>query len=130
MFKCKLSLSQIALIFSVSFTYFFLMSGFSKEFLFRAFMQTRFSMILKSKIGGVLLGSLLYGLLHIPNIMQLYPLTTVAEAFCRVFFVRTFMGIIFGVLWERTRSLIPCIFEYSGVNDLNNLGWIISKLGL
>ncbi|MFQ5891678.1 MAG: lysostaphin resistance A-like protein [Candidatus Methanofastidiosia archaeon] len=106
------------------------MSGFSEEFFFRAFIQTRFSTLLKSKVSGVLIGSLLYGLLHIPNIMQWYPSTTLVEAFCRAFFVQTFMGIIFGVLWERTRSLIPCVFVHSGVNGLNNLGWIISKLGL
>jgi len=66
----KLSLIQISLGFPLSFTYFLFMSGFSEEFFFRAFIQTRFSTILKSKISGVLITALLFGLLHIPNIMR------------------------------------------------------------
>lgn len=126
----KLSLAQISLGFPASFIYFLCMAGFSEEFFFRAFIQTRFSIILKSKIGGILITALLFGLIHIPNIMQWYPGTTVAEAFCRAFFVQTFLGLIFGVLWERTRSLIPCVFVHTGVDGLNNLGSIISRFGI
>lgn len=126
----RLSLVQIGLGFPISFTYFLFMSGFSEEFLFRAFIQTRFSIVLKSKVGGILITALLFGLLHIEDIMRWYPGTTVAEAFCRAFFVQTSLGLIFGVLWERTRSLIPCVFLHSGIDGLNNLGSIISKLGI
>ncbi|MFQ6093181.1 MAG: lysostaphin resistance A-like protein [bacterium] len=124
----KLSPSQVGLGFPLSFTYYLFMSGFSEEFFFRAFIQTRFSTVLQSKIGGVLITALLFGLLHIPNIMRWYPGATVAEAFCRAFFVQTFLGLIFGVLWERTRNLISCVFVHTGVDGLNNLGWMISKL--
>jgi len=126
----ELSSVRIGLGFPISFVYFLLMSGFSEEFLFRAFIQTRFSTMLKSKLGGVLITALLFGLLHIDDIMGWYPGTTITEAFCRAFFVQTFLGLIFGVLWERTRSLIPCVFLHSGIDGLNNLGSVISKLGL
>jgi len=62
--------------------------------------------------------------------MQWYPGTTIAEAFCRAFFLQTFIGIMFGVLWERTRNLIPSVFVHSGVDGLNNLFYIIPKLGI
>jgi len=125
----KLSLSQIGIGFPVSFTYFLLMSGFSEEFLFRVFIQTRCSLLLKSKIGGVLISPLLFGLPHFSGIMWWYPGTKLVQAFCRAFFIQTFMGILLGILWERTRSLIPGVILHSGINGLNNLGWIVSRFG-
>jgi len=125
----KLSPSQIGIGFPVSFTYFLLMSGFSEEFLFRVFIQTRCSLLLKSKIGGVLISPLLFGLPHFSGIMWWYPGTKLVQAFCRAFFVQTFMGILLGILWERTRSLIPGVILHSGINGLNNLGWIVSRFG-
>ncbi len=126
----KYSTPQVGIGLFSSFIYFFLMAGFSEEFLFRAFIQTRVSYLLKSSVSGVLITSLIFGLGHIHNIMQWYPGTTTSEAFCRAFFLQTFIGIIFGVLWERTRNLIPCVFVHSGVDGLNNLFSIITKLGL
>jgi len=126
----KYSAPQVGIGLFSSFIYYFLMSGFSEEFFFRAFIQTRISYLLKSSISGVLITSLIFGLGHIPNIMQWYPEITIGEAFCRAFFLQTFMGIMFGVLWERTRNLIPCVFVHSGVDGLNNLFFIITKLGL
>ena len=126
----KYSAPQVGIGLFSSFIYYFLMSGFSEEFFFRAFIQTRISYLLKSSISGVLITSLIFGLGHIPAIMQWYPGITIGEAFCRAFFLQTFIGIMFGVLWERTRNLIPCVFVHSGVDGLNNLFYIIAKLGL
>jgi len=126
----KYSAPQIGIGLFSSFTYYFLMSGFSEEFLFRAFIQTRISYLLKSSVSGVLITSLIFGLVHIQGIMQWYPGTTIAEAFCRAFFLQTFIGIMFGVIWERTRNLIPCVFIHSGIDGLNNLFFIITKMGL
>ena len=126
----KYSVPQIGIGLFSSSIYYFLMSGFSEEFFFRSFIQTRISYVLRSSISGVLITSLIFGLGHIQGIMQWYPGITIAEAFCRAFFLQTFMGIMFGVLWERTRNLIPCVFVHSGMNGLNNLFSIITKLGL
>ncbi len=126
----KYSSPQIGIGLFSSFIYYFLMSGFSEEFLFRAFIQTRVSYLLKSSVSGVLITSFIFGLGHVQGIMQWYPGTTIAEAFCRAFFLQTFIGIMFGVLWERTRNLIPSVFVHSGVDGLNNLFYIIPKLGI
>ena len=106
------------------------MSGFSEEFLFRAFIQTRISEILKSRTGGVLVTALLFGLLHMDNIMQWYPGISLAQAFCRAFFVQTFLGIVLGTLWERTHNLIAPVFLHSGLNGLNNLESIMVRFDL
>jgi len=128
--KGKLSLAQFVIGFFASFAYYFLMSGFSEEVLFRAFIQTRFSKILKSSMSGILITSLIFGLVHIEEVMRLNPQMTIFEAFPRVMFLHAFIGIVFGLLWERTRSLIPCVFLHSAVNGLNNIGFIVSKFGL
>ena len=126
----KYSAPQVGIGLFSSFIYYFLMAGFSEEFLFRAFIQTRISYLLRSSVSGVLITSLIFGLGHIQCIMQWYPGTTYGEAFCRAFFLQTFLGIMFGVLWERTRNLIPCVFVHSGVDGLNNLFFILTKIGL
>ncbi len=126
----KYSTPQVGIGLFSSFIYFFLMSGFSEEFFFRAFIQTRISYLLKSSISGVLITSLIFGLGHIQAIMQWYPGITIGEAFCRAFFMQTLIGILLGVIWERTRNLIPGVFIHSGVDGLNNLFSIIAKLGL
>ena len=126
----KYSAPQVGIGLFSSFIYYFLMSGFSEEFFFRAFIQTRISYLLKSSISGVLITSLIFGLGHIQGIMQWYPGITIGEAFCRAFFLQTFLSIMFGVLWERTRNLIPCVFIHSGVDGLNNMFSIITRLGL
>jgi membrane protease YdiL (CAAX protease family) len=126
----KYSALQVGIGLFYSFVYYFLMSGFSEEFIFRAFIQTRLSYLLKSSVSGVLITSLIFGLGHIPNIMKGDPEVTIGEAFCRAFFMQTFIGIILGVLWERTRNLIPGVFVHSGINGLNNLISIITKLGI
>jgi len=126
----KYSAPQVGIGLFSSFIYFFLMAGFSEEFFFRAFIQTRISYLLKSSVSGILITSLIFGLGHIQGIMQWHPGITIVEAFCRAFFLQTFIGIMFGLIWERTRNLIPCVFVHSGVDGLNNLFFIITKLAL
>ncbi|MFQ6101474.1 MAG: lysostaphin resistance A-like protein [Anaerolineae bacterium] len=104
------------------------LAGLPEEFFFRAFVQTRLSKVLQSRLSGLLLTAFLFGLIHVDNIMRWYPDTTLPEAFCRAFFIQGFTGLVFGVLWERTRNLIPGIMVHSGINALNNLGSITSFL--
>jgi len=106
------------------------LSGLPEEFFFRAFAQTRISILLKSKLGGILLTSLWFGLIHIDDLMRWYPNMTVSGAFCRAFFIQGFLGLVFGVLWARTHNLIPGIIVHSGINALNNLGSLPSLLML
>lgn len=127
-FSGEYTVAQFGVGFFVSFIYYLFMSGFSEEFFYRGFIQRRISHLLKSSAGGVLATSLIFGLLHIPNIMRWYPGTTIGEAFSRALFLQTLLGVLFGTLWERTRSLIPGVLVHSGVNGLNNVSDIVSKL--
>jgi membrane protease YdiL (CAAX protease family) len=97
-------------------------SGLPEEFFYRVFVQTRLSQVLKSRLGGILITSLLFGLTHVPHVLSWYPEMTLSEAFCSAFFIQGFVGLLYGVLWERTRSLIPGTIVHSGLNALNNAG--------
>ena len=102
-------------------------SGLPEEFFFRVFVQTRLSQILRSRLGGILVASLLFSLVHIPTLMQESGLT-LSEAFCSAFFMQGFIGLMLGVLWDRTRNLLPGVLVHSGINALNNLGAAVSLL--
>ena len=53
---------------------------------------------------------------------------TLSETFYSAFFMQGFMGLIFGVIWDRTRNLIPGVLVHSGINTLNNMGNAISMI--
>lgn len=110
----------------VYFIYNVAMAGFPEEFFWRAFVQTRLSQVLKSRLGGILVASLLFGLIHIPDVTRGYSGMTLSEAFCSALFLQGFTGLIFGVLWERTRNLIPGTIVHSGINTFNNVGPAVS----
>ena len=99
-------------------------SGLPEEFFFRVFLQTRLSHIFKSRLGGLLIVSLLFGIVHIPS----YSEMTLAEAFFKSIFLQGLMGVMFGVIWDRTRSLIPGVLVHSGLNALNNVGNAVAML--
>lgn len=122
----KLSLSLVLLGFPVLFIHNIAMSGLPEEFFYRVFIQTRLSYIFQSKLAGILITSLYFGFIHVPGILRWFPGMKLSEAFCRAFFIQGFMGLLLGILWERTRNLISVITVHSGINALNNLGSIIS----
>lgn len=127
-FGGKLTAVQVVVGFVILFVHNVLLAGLPEEFFYRSVVQTRFSVLLKSKLGGILLASLLFGLLHIDDLMRWYPDMTLTDAFCRAFFIQGFLGIVLGTLWAGTRSLLPGIIVHSGLNALNNLGSIPSLL--
>ncbi len=124
----KIGLIQALPAFLLYFLHNIARSGLPEEFFYRVFVQTRLSQILRSRLGGILITSLLFGLVHIPNVMQWYPEMTLSEAFCSAFFMQGFMGLIFGFIWDRTRHLIPGVLVHSGINALNNVGEAVSMI--
>jgi len=97
------------------------LAGFPEEFFFRAYVQTRVGVVLRSRLAGLLLVSLFFGMIHVEDLTRAYPGLSWTDAFARAFFLQGFLGLVLGVLWERTRSLVPGVFLHSAVNALNNL---------
>jgi membrane protease YdiL (CAAX protease family) len=124
----QITLAKALPAFFIYFTHNALRSGLPEEFFYRVFLQTRLSQALKSRLGGILITSLLFGLVHIPYVMRWYPEMTLAEAFCSAFFIQGFTGLVYGVLWERSHSLLPGTIVHSGLNALNNVGAAVALI--
>jgi membrane protease YdiL (CAAX protease family) len=118
----KLGVSQALLAYPALFVHNLALSGLTEEVFYRAFIQTRLSQVLGSRLAGVLITSLVFGLVHVPCIRQWYPDITLLGAFARAFFMQGFMGLLLGVLWQRTHNLIPGMIVHSGINALTALG--------
>ena len=104
-------------------------AGLTEEFLFRVLLQTRLAAWLKSETAGVLLMALVFGLAHAPgyvlrsaHLMEGMsgapdPLTAAAYSIAVV----SPIGIMFGVLWARTRSLVLVVLLHGWTDLFPNL---------
>lgn len=84
----------------------------SEEFLYRAVLQSRLAAVLGSAAGAVMIAALLFALAHVPGIYLRGDAQTLGHssdltrvvAYCVA--VMTPVGILYGTIWERTRSLL------------------------
>lgn len=109
--------------------------GLCEEFLFRAVLQSRLTAFLKSAVGAVAVGSILFGLAHAPG---LYLRADPGEFghFSDPLFVAAYTiaalsptGIFFGVLWARTRSLWLLVLLHVCIDFLPNVPDFVQSFG-
>jgi len=103
-------------------------AGLVEEFFFRFYLQSRLTAWTRSSLAGVLLGALIFGLAHAPGMilrgagvqegLGVAPpvLSTIAYAIT----VQGVAGLVFGLLWARTRSLVPLVLLHGFVDALSN----------
>jgi membrane protease YdiL (CAAX protease family) len=91
----------------------YLLIAFSEEYLFRFLLQNRLESILKNKLNAIVLASLLFGIIHVPINSKMYG-WPVSVAFCLG--VNTFGGILYGYVFQKTRSLllVTIVHAWSG----------------
>ncbi|MFT3805492.1 CPBP family intramembrane glutamic endopeptidase [Arenimonas sp.] len=104
-------------------------AGLCEEVLFRVFLQTRLAAFLKSELGAIAIGSLLFGLAHAPGLYlrgaalmegaggQPTLLWSLAYSIAII----SPAGILFGVLWSRTRSLALIVVLHGLTDTLPHL---------
>lgn len=114
----------------VSFLYLFFAAGFPEELFYRAFLQEHLSSLLKSPTDALVVASLIFGWVHIPSIIIWYPGTSVHVAFAYTTLVQAVAGLFCGVLWQRTRSLIPPAVTHTLADASSNLMNITQSMGL
>ena len=86
--------------------------GLSEEFLFRAVLQSRLTVVLESEVGAVIIAAMMGALAHVPGVYFRGGPTTpgwstdllhiVAYIIC----VNGPLNILVGVVWARTRNLL------------------------
>jgi len=123
------SMVQVLLLAPLAMLWMTLEAGLTEEFLFRVLLQTRLAAWLKSETAAVLMMALVFGLAHAPgyvlrgaHLMEGMsgapdPLTAAAYAIVVV----SPIGLMFGVLWARTRSLLLVVLLHGWTDLFPNL---------
>jgi CAAX protease family protein len=129
----KFSASQLLLGLPLCFTWLVLEVGLVEEFFFRALVQTRLSAWFKSEVSGIVLMSLVFGLAHAPGFIFRQAGTleglganpTALEATAYSIVVLAVSGILFGVMWARTKNLIALMLLHAAGDLLPNFAEFI-----
>lgn len=110
-----------------SFIWIAIEAGLNEEFLYRAIVQTRLSAWLGSAWVGAAVTALLFGLAHAPGLFlrggpgvdgwSADPLQVVAHTIATL----SPMGLLFGVLYARTKSLLLVVLLHGMVDVLPNM---------
>lgn len=120
---------KIAVAWPLAWAWMSLEAGLTEEYLFRVFLQTRLAAWLRSEVAAVLAMSVVFGLAHAPGYvlrgahlvegMQSAPGPLMAAAYAIA--VVSPVGILFGVLWSRTRSLGFLLLLHGFADSIPNL---------
>jgi membrane protease YdiL (CAAX protease family) len=101
-------------------------AGLCEEVLFRVFLQTRLAALLKSETASVCIASLLFGLAHAPGLyLRGASLMEGADAHPTLLWSVAYSiaivspaGLLFGVVWSRTRSLALVVVLHGLIDSL------------
>lgn len=111
----------------LTFLYLVVDVGLVEEFFFRGILAARIGTLTKSNAGGVLISSIIFGLIHAPGLfLRGAESEGIEEALPFIFFLLytlVFMaagGIFLGILYNRTRSLLLVIILHSVLDLIPN----------
>jgi len=136
----KFTAGQLLLGLPLCFAWLVIEVGLVEEFFFRALVQSRLAAWFKSEVSGVVLMSLAFGLAHAPGFifrgagtvegLGANPSALGATAYSIV--VLAVSGILFGVMWARTKNLIALMLLHAAGDLLPNFAdfvnvWQIAK---
>jgi membrane protease YdiL (CAAX protease family) len=125
--ETKAPVSVLAWAAPASFVWIAIEAGLNEEFLFRAVLQTRLSALFRSAWAGVIVTSLIFGLVHAPGLFlrggpgidgwSSDPLQVVAYTIA----VLAPLGLLAGLIYARTKSLLLVILVHGMLDWLPNL---------
>jgi membrane protease YdiL (CAAX protease family) len=107
-----------------TFVWLALEAGLCEEFLFRAVLQSRLAAVLKTEVGAVVVGALLFALAHVPGLflrgnpeVDGYS-TDLLQVIAFTIATLSPIALLFGTLWARTRSLLLIVLLHAAVDVL------------
>ena len=111
-------------------------AGVTEEVAFRALIQTRLEELMRSKIGGIVIASLLFAVVHAPG-LYLRPERTgegianpsVLFAICYTIVIVSPVALFFGTLWMRTRNIVVLSLVHGAVDAIPNAAEVAAALG-
>jgi len=111
-----------------SFFFWFAMVSLSEELLFRGYIQPRLNGIAKSEILAVLLGSIMFALMHVPTVAvdHLMGISTFEFSLAHIRWLAMLMGfhVLFHILYRKYNSIVAPFIVHGFVN----LGLILPVL--
>ena len=125
----ELSSTQLFLGLPLAFIWLAIEAGLVEEFFFRGLLQARLSAWFRSEITGVVLMSIAFGLAHAPGFIfrhageveGLGPNPSALDAIAYSIATVSIIGILFGVIWARTKNLIALILIHAAIDLLPNV---------
>lgn len=125
----ELNAGQLAIGIPLCFLWLFIEAGLVEEFFFRGLVQTRCAAWFKSEVSGVALMALLFGLAHAPGFIlrgaglveAIGPNPSAADAIAYTIVILSVGGILFGIVWARTKNLWAVMFIHAATDLLPNL---------
>lgn len=121
-----------------SYIWLLLTVGIVEEFFFRAFLQSRLAVLLKSEIGGIILSTTIFGLAHAPGIYlrgagvlaNLGPDPSFLMSISYSFLVLSVAGFFLSVIWLKTKNFWLIVAIHAAVDLLPNLSEFIDTWGI
>lgn len=102
----------------------FFINGLPEELFYRGYLLPRFERILKNPVNALVLSALLFNASHIPS--YLANGSGWSGALLNVFSLICPTGLLYGYLYQRTRSIIPGALLHTA--STNTLGWFFFSL--
>ncbi len=112
--------------------------GVVEEFFFRAFLQSRISLVIKSDIGGIIISAMIFGLAHAPGIylrgggiianLGADPGLLISISYS--FLVLSVAGFFLSVIWLKTKNFWLIAAIHASVDLLPNLPGFIELWGI
>jgi CAAX protease family protein len=104
--------------------------GLVEEFFFRALVQSQLAATFKSETSGIVLMSIIFGLAHAPGFIfrrageleGLGPHPGALDAVAYSIVILAVSGIVFGVIWARTKNLFALMIVHAAGDLLPNFG--------
>lgn len=115
-----------------SYIWLFVEVGLVEEFFFRAIVQDRIAVQLKSPVAGLVIGALVFSLAHVPGLYFRsfeggQPFDFVISY---VVLILAPTSLVFGVIWMRTRNLLLLMAIHASVDLIPNQAHLSSLIGL
>jgi membrane protease YdiL (CAAX protease family) len=124
----KFTAYQLLLGLPLCFVWLIIEVGLVEEFFFRALVQSRLAAWFKSEVSGVIVMSLIFGLAHAPgfifrqagNVEGLGVNPSVFDSLAYSIAILAVSGILFGVIWYRTKNLLALMLLHAAGDLLPN----------
>ncbi len=127
--KGQYTQSQLMIGLPLCFIWYFFEVGLVEEFFFRALLQSRITVLLKSNTAGILISGLIFGLAHAPGLyLRGASSEGINEQLPFIFWaaytvsVMSLAGIFLGIIWSRTKNIYLIMAIHAIVDLLPNIG--------